>query len=185
MAGISVDGPKGGRKSLDSEINMIPMIDLLMVTVSFLLLTAVWSHMGRVEASTQVPGPPSTDPTPPVERRVHLSFDEGGTSFKVSVREGEQVVDSFDVPRVAVHAGSKDRPLDRYPALTDALRQRFDTSGTHRAPTDPRTDSLVLHTPDEARYSEVVSVMDSIAGVTKKDSHGHDVAAYQVTFAVR
>jgi hypothetical protein len=30
---------------------MVPMIDLLMVTISFLLITAVWSHMARVNAS--------------------------------------------------------------------------------------------------------------------------------------
>ena len=32
---------------------MIPMIDLLMVTISFLLITAVWTTMGRVNASAQ------------------------------------------------------------------------------------------------------------------------------------
>ena len=43
MGGVNVDnGGKGGRRSLDTEINMIPMIDLLMVTISFLLITAVW-----------------------------------------------------------------------------------------------------------------------------------------------
>ncbi len=184
MAGISVDGPKGGRKSLDSEINMIPMIDLLMVTVSFLLLTAVWSSMGRVEASAQVPGPTSVDPPAKIERKLHVSF-RGDEAFKVSIREGEAVVDSFDVPHTVVHSGSKDHQTDQYPALTAALRQRFETSGEHRAPTDDATDVLVLHADDAARYAEVVSVMDSIAAVTKKDRTGHDVPAYRVSFAVK
>lgn len=47
MAGINVDGGGGGRRSLDSELNRLPMIDLLMVTISFLLITAVWSGMAR------------------------------------------------------------------------------------------------------------------------------------------
>src|SRR5580700_3586495 len=55
MAGVDVGGGgKGGRKSLDSEINMIPFIDLLFVTIAFLLLTAVWTHMARLEADAQV-----------------------------------------------------------------------------------------------------------------------------------
>jgi len=59
MGGIDVGGGGAGkRKSLDSEINMIPMIDLLMVTISFLLITAVWTHMARINADAQVPGPP-------------------------------------------------------------------------------------------------------------------------------
>src|SRR5262249_9164018 len=48
MAGVSVGGSRGPRRSLDSEINMIPMIDLLMVTISFLLITAVWVHSQRL-----------------------------------------------------------------------------------------------------------------------------------------
>ena len=58
MGGVNVGGGKGGRRSLDSEINMIPMIDLLMVTIAFLLITAVWTHMARINADAQVPGPP-------------------------------------------------------------------------------------------------------------------------------
>ena len=61
MAGVDVGGGKGKRRSLDSEINMIPMIDLLMVTIAFLLITAVWSHMSRINADAQVPGPPRPD----------------------------------------------------------------------------------------------------------------------------
>jgi len=58
MGGVDVGGGKGPRRSLDSDINMIPMIDLLMVTISFLLITAVWTHMARINADAQVPGPP-------------------------------------------------------------------------------------------------------------------------------
>ena len=61
MGGVDVGGGGGKRKSLDSEINMIPMIDLLMVTISFLLITAVWTHMSRINADAQVPGPPRPD----------------------------------------------------------------------------------------------------------------------------
>ena len=55
MAGVDAAPEGGRRRALDSQINMIPMIDLLMVTVSFLLITAVWSTMGRMEASANVP----------------------------------------------------------------------------------------------------------------------------------
>ena len=63
MGGVDVGGGggKGKRKATDSEINMIPMIDLLMVTISFLLITAVWTHLARIDADAQVPGPPRPD----------------------------------------------------------------------------------------------------------------------------
>ena len=41
MGGVDVGGGGGGRRQTDSEINMIPFIDLLLVTISFLLITAV------------------------------------------------------------------------------------------------------------------------------------------------
>ena len=78
MAGIDVGGGGGkGKRSLDSEINMIPMIDLLMVTIAFLLITAVWSHMARMNADAQVPGPPR--PTEdiqniPPEKQLHIEM---------------------------------------------------------------------------------------------------------------
>ena len=58
MAGLDIDvGTRARRRSLDSDVNMIPMIDLMMVTISFLLITAEWSHMARLDADAQVPGP--------------------------------------------------------------------------------------------------------------------------------
>jgi len=82
MAGVDVAGLGGGkRRSLDSEINMIPMIDLLMVTISFLLITAVWTHMARVDMDAQVPGhPPEGAPLPPIpEKQLHVEMRGLGT----------------------------------------------------------------------------------------------------------
>lgn len=68
MGGVSVDSGGGGRRSLDTEINMVPMIDLLMCLICFLLITAVWSTMARINADAQVPGPPKPD-TPVDEQK--------------------------------------------------------------------------------------------------------------------
>src|SRR6476659_239283 len=45
MGGISVGGGHGGKKSVDSEIPLIPFIDLLLCCVMFLLVTAVWNRL--------------------------------------------------------------------------------------------------------------------------------------------
>src|ERR1700730_9321196 len=100
MGGVDVGGGgKGKRKSLDSEINMIPMIDLLMVTISFLLITAVWTHMARIDADAQVPGRPGV-PTPvtPPEKQMHVMM-QSPDRFVLVWKQGSVVVDSIDVPR--------------------------------------------------------------------------------------
>lgn len=40
---------RGKRKELDFELNLIPAIDLLSVCICFLLLTAVWVHLGSLK----------------------------------------------------------------------------------------------------------------------------------------
>src|SRR5271166_6208368 len=99
MGGVDVGGGggKGKRKTLDSEINMIPMIDLLMVTISFLLITAVWTHMSRVNANAMVPGPltevPPTPSRPDKQLHVMMRSEE---KFVLVWKEGSVVVDSID-----------------------------------------------------------------------------------------
>ena len=80
MGGVNVDsGGKGGRRTLDTEINMIPMIDLLMVTVSFLLITAVWVQSSRIDANANVPGQASD--TPPSAPALSSSIVRSSTWF--------------------------------------------------------------------------------------------------------
>jgi len=50
--GVSIDtGGKSGKKALDAELNLIPFIDLLICNICFLLITAVWTQMARIEVS--------------------------------------------------------------------------------------------------------------------------------------
>ena len=41
MAGVDVGPQRGGKRATNSDVNMVPFIDLLFVTVAFLLITAV------------------------------------------------------------------------------------------------------------------------------------------------
>src|SRR5689334_2019400 len=42
---------RSARRPLDTEINVIPFIDLMAVTIAFLLITAVWTQAGSLPAS--------------------------------------------------------------------------------------------------------------------------------------
>jgi len=47
--GVSVDsGNKSGKKPLNADLNLVPYIDLLTCMVAFLLITAVWSQLARL-----------------------------------------------------------------------------------------------------------------------------------------
>lgn len=42
---------RGGKKALDAMINLVPFIDLMAVTIVFLIMTAVWTQLGRLQVS--------------------------------------------------------------------------------------------------------------------------------------
>ena len=107
MAGVGVEAGKSGRRTLDSEINMIPMIDLLMVTIAFLLITAVWSTMARLDASANVPGPPTAEPCDGVcEKPKELHVDmHASDKFVLTWKQDGVVLRSLDVPRGTTTAG--------------------------------------------------------------------------------
>jgi biopolymer transport protein TolR len=63
--GVSVDsGNKSGKKPLNADLNLVPYIDLLTCMVAFLLITAVWSQLARLEAHQKGQGQAGED-TPP------------------------------------------------------------------------------------------------------------------------
>ena len=133
------------------------MIDLLMVTVSFLLITAVWTHMGRIEGTTKVPSPP--DPSPPVEpARMHVDVPANAEgAFVITVRRGNEIVETATVARATPNAlGAK---------LSEMRRTRPGDLGGDESRT------VVLHTDNELRYRDMVAVMDGIAA--PKDPRGN------------
>jgi biopolymer transport protein ExbD len=54
MGGVNLEG--GGKRGLDFELNLVPFIDLLSCCISFLLITAVWTQMGKLETSQKLDG---------------------------------------------------------------------------------------------------------------------------------
>jgi biopolymer transport protein TolR len=61
--GIDLSAP-GKKKPLDAVINLVPFIDLMAVTIAFLLITAVWTQTGAqpVTSAGTGPGEATTEP---------------------------------------------------------------------------------------------------------------------------
>jgi biopolymer transport protein ExbD len=158
MAGVSVGtGGARGRRALDSDINMVPMIDLLMVTIAFLLVTAVWSQLGRLQGSAQVPSSEIGPDHPEAARVLHVDM-RPADHYVLSWRQGATVATSVEVPRDAR-------------ALRDAVEHQWRTSGSHTSPQDPGRDEAVLHVADAAPFSDMVAVMDAIEATRRPVAH--------------
>jgi biopolymer transport protein ExbD len=186
MAGIDTGGGHS-KRPLNQEIPLIPFIDFLLCLVSFLLITAVWSQMARINADARVPGPPKEDTEPEPEKKdkiLHVEM-KGERNFTLVWKEGSTVVNTIDVERKPVPIGSEGEFV--YPDLAKKITEEWNANGSHRAPSDLVLDQAVLHTDNTTQFQDIIAVIDAVytpkrdltlGGATK------NVPAMNVTFSV-
>jgi biopolymer transport protein ExbD len=187
MAGVSVDeGNQGGRRPLDSDINMIPMIDLMMCLIAFLLLTAVWSTTGRVDADANVPGGASGAPPKADEPWLHVTVQED--QFVLAWKRGSVVESDRKVPKrpVVVNRGTPAEQI-RYEGLAERVTAEWEARGSHRDAGDERADRAVLHADNRTPFKELVAVLDALNAPKRAfpgGRAGEPRPAMNVTFSV-
>ena len=164
--GSFADSPSRGRP-VDADVNMVPMIDLLVSTIAFLMLTAVWSHAARLAASAQVPGSPTTGDPPKTTLHVEVAEER----FTLAWKQGQAVVRTTDVPREAVTEGGS----VRYPALAQAVSREWATRP------EPDAQVAVVHVADATRFAELAAVTDAVLATRGADR----APAFAVSLAAR
>ena len=187
MAGIDVGQGGGGRRPVNQELPLIPFIDFLLCLVAFLLVTAVWSQMARINADARVPGPPRPQDEmdePPKSKSLHVEM-RGERKFQLVWKEGSTVINTIDVERKAVNVGQGGDV--QYPELGKKVAEEWKQNGAHRAVTDKRFDQAVLHCDNSTPFADVIAVIDAIYTPKRDFSLGgatESVPAFNVTFAV-
>ena len=142
MGGVSVEGGGGGgKKAVDSNINMVPMIDLLVSCISFLLMTAVWVQTGAVEAQ-QPRGQPSQPQESPPEPQEQLKIQIQQSGLRV----GTNAADMRDL-----------QGEQRFDELVNVLRQRLQANQQNR--------EVWLQPDSVVHYDEIIRVMDRVYSV--------------------
>jgi biopolymer transport protein ExbD len=186
MSAVSVGGGKGGKRNVDQEINMVPFIDLLMVTISFLLITAVWSAMARLNVNAEVPSKSNETRNKEPTAVLHVYVKDGDQSFKLEFQKGTRVETFADVKMTETDG--------KFVDLEDAIRraykvgkvqwglhyEKFGGSGADTEKTTHGAAGLnlcILHVDNALPYSQIVKVLDAIYVVDPKgagiDTQGH------------
>jgi biopolymer transport protein ExbD len=124
------------KKPLDAELNLIPFIDLLVCCVCFLLITAVWIQMARIDVSHKSKGPGGREVSPMVTRVAVLVGDEG---YTISVG-----AERLTVPKRGLLYD------------TEGLKKRLVQVRTRL----PETSELTVAAEDEIKYRHLVGAMD-------------------------
>ena len=136
---------KGGKKPLDAAINLVPFIDLLSCCISFLLITAVWTQLARMDVAQKGQGAAgSTDEKPPeAQLSLTLFIDKDGYTFATS--QGENT----PIPM-------KGEDYD-YAKLADVLK------GIRSNPAVPADkQDIALKSDDSIIYNKIIRTMDVV-----------------------
>jgi biopolymer transport protein ExbD len=140
---------KKKKKSLDAVINVIPAIDLLSCCIAFLLYTAVWTQISRLQVQqlgTGAPEPPAAEQ----QKMLLVTLAMGERGFNLSTSAGT----SLDIPTLGRDAEGKIR-FD-LKALVERLKQ---LKGDH-----PDAASITVQTEDMVVYGDLVQVIDACVG---------------------
>src|SRR5262252_4231193 len=102
--GVAVEtGGKAGKKSVNADLNLVPYIDLLTCMVAFLLITAVWSQLARLNVHQKGQGQAGED-TPP-EKVFKLVVVVNSEGFNLVADQDQQPIpkrgDQYDFEKLA------------------------------------------------------------------------------------
>src|SRR5574342_623875 len=140
-------GGKRRRKALDATINVVPAIDLLSCCIAFLLFTAVWTQIARLQAQ-QFGTPAETTAEPPKSLTVTLTLSSRG--YVLSTSAGGAV----EIPSLGRTADGQ--PQYDAKALADRLRQlRQDY---------PDQSAVTVAAEDAVLYADLVHAIDACVG---------------------
>src|SRR5512147_3318754 len=84
---------KKGKKSLDAVINVVPAIDLLSCCITFLLYTAVWTQISRLQVQQFGSGAPEP-PAGEQQKALLITLSVGERSMQLATTAGQ----SWDIP---------------------------------------------------------------------------------------
>jgi biopolymer transport protein ExbD len=143
MGGISVGGGHGGKKSVNSEIPLIPFIDLLLCCVMFLLVTAVWNQLARLDANQNQPGQQAPNDPPP-EEKIKVVLQVQASGYVLASTAGDRI----EIPKIG----------DAYDL--EQLREKLQ----ERKRLEPNRRDLVVAPEDGVTYENVVAAMDTVVG---------------------
>jgi len=138
---------KGGKKPLDTAINLVPFIDLMAVTISFLIMTAVWTQIGRLQVSQS--GGISQEEQQEQENQVPVNLTVTEKELRLSA--GPASFDPIPVTRNEKNKIDLTRLAEKIKELKSTL--------------SPEPTAITVTPEDTVRYEDLVRIIDECKGL--------------------
>jgi biopolymer transport protein TolR len=155
---VSVEtGGKSGKKELNAELNLVPYIDLLTCMVAFLLITAVWTQLARLQAQQKGQGQAGEETPPELQVKVVVMVNQEG--FNLVVGQDQTPIPKkgaeYDFERLSAELK---KAKDGHPDKNDAQVASEDTI---------KFDVLIraMDTAIQARFPDISLIDSGAAGI--------------------
>jgi len=145
----SGSGSRGkAKRPLDAVINVVPAIDLLACTISFLLFTAVWTQISRLQVQTAGTGSPTATEE---KKQIQVTVTVGERGMMLSTTAGTAV----EIPALGRNADGQ--PVLDLKTLSEKLKQIKNEY--------PDQSAVTVAAEDGVLYADLVKVIDAAVGV--------------------
>jgi len=145
--GMDLGGGGGkGKKPLDTTINLVPFIDLMAVTIVFLIMTAVWTQLGRLQVSQS--GQNASEEQPQDQNQLQP------VTVLITEKELKLSVGGAQLDPIPITRDDKGR-VD-VQKFTDKLKELKTQQ--------PEQNAITVSTEDAVKYEDLVRVIDTCIG---------------------
>ena len=138
-------GGKGGKKPLDAALNLVPFIDLMAVTIAFLIMTTVWTQLGRLQVSQSGQNASEEQQQQDQKQPVTLLITEKELKLSVGGLQYDPI------PIVPNEKGKVD--LSKLVAKLGEVHKD-----------QPDQSAITLQTEDSVKYEVLVNIIDECIG---------------------
>jgi len=139
MASIDVGGKGGGRKSMDANVPLIPILDLLLCCLMFLLVTAVWNSLAAISISQRRPGEASAIEV--ADEKLQLMLLVTAHGYELSTTAGDRIV---------IPARSQGHDIEALSEKLRAFRNAY-----------PSQESISVTAEDGVEYESLIATLDA------------------------
>jgi biopolymer transport protein ExbD len=150
MSGGAMPEQGGGgrkkKKALDANINVVPAIDLLSCCIAFLLYTAVWTQISRLQVQQLGTGAPETTSPDQQQKALAVTLAVGERGMALLVGDA-----SYDIPSLGRSAeGTVMQDLKALNTRLKAVKGEFPDQG-----------AIIVTAEDTVPYGDLVHVIDA------------------------
>ena len=139
-------GGKRKKKALDAVINVVPAIDLLSCCITFLLYTAVWTQISRLQVQQLGTGAPEPADVQQQQKALAVTLTVSERGMALAVGDA-----AYDIPSLGRAAdGTVTQDLKGLATRLRAVKSEY-----------PDQASIIVSAEDTVPYGDLVHVIDA------------------------